>query len=137
MISPQLPDYGVYAWWPEAGHAWIHPDDVALVTQLIPSDRVFRRERFDGVYYHLCYDQHRCRVRPSMWLKVPYEGFDCGEEVEVLSDGMMREPFVGVILEMHYQRSKGKILYTLRRADVTLPQQYLSGQFRKLDVSSR
>ena len=38
---------------------------LALVRRLIPSPRVFRRERFDGLHYHLRYGRWQIRLRPS------------------------------------------------------------------------
>ena len=59
MLSPPLPDYGCIARWPEDGQGFIHPDDVAVTNKLIPSERVLRRDHFDGSYYHVRYGDAR------------------------------------------------------------------------------
>ena len=43
------PKYGVYLWWPVA-EDWVHRDDLDTANELIPSDRVFRREEYDDQY---------------------------------------------------------------------------------------
>ncbi len=134
MLSPQLPDYGIYAYWPEAGHGWIHPDDIAIATRLIPSNRVFRRERYDGLYYHLVYGVRRLRVRPTMWLKIRHDGMEMGDRVEVLSEGLQREGQVARISKMRYNQRSGRIEYTLRRVDRDLPRIYFADQLRLLEI---
>ena len=55
MEWPILPDYGCIHRWPQDGQGFIHPDDVPVATRCFPSERVFRRDRFDGTYYHYSY----------------------------------------------------------------------------------
>lgn len=132
MQFPLLPDYGVYLWWPQAGHSWIHPDDVALANHLIPGERVFRRERYDGLHYHLRHGDQTLRVRPTIWLPVKYEGVDVGDRVEVLAEGIEREAFVAVVDAMHYYRPKKQIEYHLRRRGQLLPRRYLVTELRAI-----
>ena len=83
MINwPELPDCGVYLFWPEEGTDWIHPDDLSIVQGWIPSTRVFRRHSYDGVYYRLQYGVDVLRVKPTLWLKVADEGFWIGDQVD-------------------------------------------------------
>jgi hypothetical protein len=116
MRWPLLPDYGCFARWPEDGSSFIHPDDRAIVTRVIPSERVFRRDHFDDVYYHYSYGRIRFRLRPAMWLKIKTEGFDVGDEIETIAEGMTREAFVGSIWGMYFIRRKSKIFYRLKNA---------------------
>lgn len=132
-MRPQLPDYGVYPWWPAEGFAWIHPDSVARARHWIPSQHVFRRSHFDGIYYHLEYGRVTLRVRPSMWLPVRYEGLDVGQRVEVSGLGLAQEPFVGRVSQMLFDRRVGHIQYRLRRSAMEPPRLYRADQLRSLD----
>ena len=136
MQWPQLPDYGIIARWPQDGQAFIHPDDVAVATRCFPSERVLRRDHFDGVYYHYSYGDLRFRLRPSMWLTVKSEGIDIGDQVETTGIGLERELFVAQVWGMYYVQRKGCILYRLRRGDTKVPHLYSVGQLRLLTDKS-
>ena len=136
MDWPQLPDYGCIARWPADGQGFIHPDDVAMATRCIPSERVLRRVRYDDVYYHFSYGSIRFRLRPVMWLKVDADGFDIGDRVETTGLAMEQELFVARIWGMYYVRRKGCILYRLRKGSTTVPQLYSARQLRLLEDKS-
>lgn len=129
---PLLPDSGVYLTWPDAGIEAIHPDDRALAEQLIPSDRVFRRVAFDGEYYTVEYGQRSFRIRPSLWLQVPEEGFQIGDRVEVPSRMMQADPMIAVITEMRYSQTRGVILYTLLHNDMPFPREFSAEELLQL-----
>jgi hypothetical protein len=132
MQWPPLPDYGCFPRWPEEGQSFIHPDDVAIVTKLIPGQRVFCRESFDGTYYHFRYGKRRFRLKPCLWLPVRYEGFDVGDQVETVGTGMERELFVAEIAGMYFVSRKGCILYRLARHGKLVPRLYASRHLRLL-----
>lgn len=136
MDWPQLPDYGFIPRWPQDGQSFIHPDDVAIATRCFPSERVLRRDRFDGVYYHYSYGSLRFRLRPCMWLTVKHEGIDIGDTVETTGTSMERELFVARVWGMHYVRRKGCILYRLRRNNTTVPNLFLAQNLRLLTDKS-
>lgn len=120
-MRPQLPDYGAYLKWPESGEAWIHPEDVAIVAEVIPSDRVFVRESFDGMYYLLRYgDSIAFRARPALWLPIQGEGLDVGDQVEISGLGMLHEPGIVRITEMRFLERTRRIQYTVISADCRL-----------------
>jgi hypothetical protein len=129
---PQLPDYGCIPRWPENGYEFIHPDDVAIASRCFPSERVFRRFRFDGDFYHYSYGEIQFRLRPSMWLRVKSEGIDIGDAVETVGASLERELFVAEIWGMYYVRRKGRILYRLRRGTTTVPKLFAASQLRLL-----
>lgn len=137
MLLPQLPDYGCFPRWPESGQGWIHPDDVATVTRLIPSERVMRRESYDGTYYHYRYGSVQFRLRPCLWLRVKSEGFDLGDPVETLGIGFERERFVAMICGMYFVRRKGRVLYRLKRSGTLMPQLYIADHLRLLADKAR
>ncbi len=137
MVSPQLPDYGCFPRWPENGQGWIHPDDVTTVTRYVPSERVMRRERFDGTYYHYRYGAVQFRLRPCLWLRVKAEGIDVGDPVETTGTGLDRELFVAEVCGMYFVRRKGRILYRLRRSGFLVPQLYTADHLRLLVDKSR
>ncbi|WP_442512089.1 hypothetical protein SH528x_001239 [Novipirellula sp. SH528] len=132
MLEPSAPVYGCFPRWPENGQNFIHPNDVAIVTRRIPSERVFRRDRFDGTYYHYQYGSVRFRLRPCMWLAVQSDGIDIGDSVETVGVGMERELFVAEVYGMYFVRRKGCILYRLRRGETTIPNLYHSQSMRLL-----
>ena len=137
MDWPQLPDYGCFLRWPAEGQSFIHPDDVPVASQCIPSSRVLRRESFDGTYYHYRYGQIRFRLRPCLWFAVRSDGIDVGDQVETIGIGLERELFVAQVWGMHYVARKGCILYRLRRRDSMVPQLFHAGQLRLLTEKSK
>ncbi len=132
MDWPPLPDYGCFPRWPENGQSFIHPQDVSTATQLIPSERVFKRFAFDDVYYHFAYGRHRFRLRPAMWLSVTYEGIDIGDQVETTGLAMNQEQFIATVWGMYYVARKGCILYRLRRGERVVPHLFASHQIKNL-----
>jgi hypothetical protein len=132
MQWPPLPDYGCILRWPQEGQGFIHPDDVPVATRCFPSERVFRRNRFDGVYYHFSYGRLRFRLRPTMWLAVKPDGIDIGDAVETTGVLLERELFVAEVWGMYYVQRKGCILYRLRRGASTVPRLYPATQLRLL-----
>lgn len=133
VLRPEMPDYGVYFTWPEEGTDWIHPEDVDLVKEYIPGERIFRREKYDGEYYHLSYGNVRFRVKPSLWRSVPTDGIDVLDRVEVKSLHGVNEPFVGVVEEMIYHRRSESIEYVLRQVDYTLDKRFRADDLILLD----
>ena len=127
-----LPDYGCFPRWPEDGQAFIHPDDIEIAKQCFPSERVFRRDQFDGEYYHYSYGDIRFRLRPAMWLRVDAEGIDVGDQVETTGLALERELFVAQVWGMYYVRRKGCILYRLQRSGNKVPRLYAGDQLRLL-----
>ena len=132
MDWPPLPDYGCIPRWPQDGQGFIHPDDVPIATRCFPSERVFRRDSFDGVYYHYSYGSLRFRLRPSMWLKVIPDGLDIGDQIETVGASLERELFVAQVWGMYFVQSKGCILYRLRRGDTHVPRLYTAKNLRLL-----
>ena len=137
MQWPQFPDYGCFLRWPENGHGFIHPEDMATVRRLMPSPRVLKRTQFDGTYYHYRYGPLGFRLRPAMWLQVSHEGFDIDDRVETVGVGLERERFVATIWGMYYIQRKGCILYRLRRGDQLVPNLYPADQMRLLESKAK
>ncbi|TWU41444.1 hypothetical protein Q31b_28910 [Novipirellula aureliae] len=136
-MGPQLPDFGCFPRWPENGYDFVHPDDHEIVLKLIPSERVMRREHFDGAYYHYSYGSTRFRLKPCLWLKVKTDGIDIGDSVETVGVNMERERFVAKVYGMYYIRRKGCILYRLRRDDTIVPNLYLAEHLRLLTEKAK
>ncbi|SRR6056297_53195 len=134
MLKQQYPQYGIFAHWPQDGQGFVHPDDVAVVRRCIPSERVMRRDSFDGTYYHYRYGSLRFRLRPCLWLKIHSDGIDIGDRVETIGLGMERELFVAEVCGMHFARRKGCIVYRLRRGDKAVPNLYTADQMRLLTI---
>ena len=137
MQWPILPDYGCIFRWPQDGVEFIHPDDREVALRCFPSERVFRREEFDGEYYHYRYGEVTFRLKPVMWLKVKEEGFDIGDQVETVGLGLERDRFVAQIWGIYYLRRKGRLVYRLRRGDQEIPQLYTSDEIKQLTDKSK
>ena len=105
--------FGVYPWWPAEDDSWIHPDDVELCYRLIPSPRVFRREFLDQQYNRLTYGELILRVRPTMWLEVPTDGYLVGDRVEIRSEMGRRRPAIARIEDIFFCRRQQRLEYYL------------------------
>lgn len=132
-IWPTMPDCGVYLAWPCEGIDWIHPEDVTLVEQWIPSSRVFRRHSFDGMYYELQYGHQRVRVKPTLWHRVEDEGFSVGDRVEVLSHFQENDPCLGVISEIRFDKASGQIVYSIETRELRLPRPFFASDLVQLE----
>jgi hypothetical protein len=132
MMWPEMPDCGAYLVWPENSIQWIHPDDVSQAERWIPSSRVFRRDSFDGVFYRLRYGQQSIRVKPTMWLQVTDEGFEIGDQVELLSHFRENDACIATILEIRFEKSTGRILYSLESRELMLPRPFEASDLAQL-----
>ncbi len=136
-MKTRFPLYGCFPRWPDAGLGWVHPDDAALATQIIPSGRVLRRESFDGSYYHHRYGEYRLRTRPVMWMPIVGEGVDIGDEVEVIGRIFERDLYVGHVAAMVFVPRKGRVVYRLARSGVLGSRWYVREHFRVLTNKDR
>lgn len=128
-------DYGVYLWWPTDGESTFHPDDVQLARKLIPSRRVFHRERFLDPYVVVTYGPHRLRIKPILFLPVRNEGFDIGNLVQVLSRCGNNWPFIGRVAEMLWHVQEKRIEYGIRRVDRLVPHFYSATDLQRVKCS--
>ncbi len=130
------PKYGYYPWWPENGNDWLHPEDVELARQLIPSPRVFRRDGEQGPFVILHYGDLRLRVKRTLWQEVASEGFEIGDWVEILSRGHRNTPRTGVIREMHYSAKDRCLMYQILENDQPIPEQYSVTDLRHVEPTN-
>jgi len=136
MDLPNLktdPKYGFYPWWPEDGDDWVHPEDVATARHTIPSPRVFRRDGEHGPFVTLHYGQLQLRVKPTMWQEVPWEGYNVGDWVEVLSRGQKNTPRTGVIREMEWEPRSRSMRYYIDEAGHPVPNAYAAEDLRHVE----
>jgi hypothetical protein len=131
-MRPELPDYGAFLRWPGEGSAWMHPDDRAVVMRMIPSERVFRRERFDGIHYHFRYGDIRFRLKPCMWLPLEDEGIDIGDLVETVGLAMERELFVATVIDALFVAEEGRRVYRLARGSSVQDRLYGADELKVL-----
>lgn len=127
-----VPDkYGVFLWWPEAGHDWIHPEDVETCDAVLPSRRIFRKVVVDGDYpTTLLYDQIKIRIKPVLWLEVKTDGYEVGDQIEIRSKLGQRKPFIGTIREMLWDRRLQRIDYFVRAVDRNVATPFHLGDFQ-------
>ena len=130
------PKYGFYPWWPEDGDDWVHPRDVSLARSTIPSPRVFRRDGERGQYVIIHYGVLRLRVKRTLWQEVPWEGFDVGNWVEVLSRGMLNTPRTGIIRDMHWEPRDRAMRYYIDENGQPIPKAYAAQDLRHVEPTS-
>ena len=127
------PRYGYYPWWPENGNDWLHPEDVELARQMIPSMRIFRRDDSQGEYVHLQYKEVHLRVLRTLWQEIAWEGFDLGDWVEVLSRGRRNTPRTGTIREMQWDTKARAIRYQVMENDQPIAKLYAAEDLRHVE----
>ena len=121
------PLYGVFLRWPEDGEDWIHPFDVGIARHLLPGNRVFRRDEFDGVYFQFHYGELKFRARPRIWLVVEHEGFDIGDQVEVKSIKGRNWPQIASIGQVVWEPHKKRIEYLVEGVDRKVERPLVAG----------
>jgi hypothetical protein len=127
------PKYGYYPHWPQDGNGCIHPEDVQVAAQMIPSQRVWRRDGRRGDFVVLHYGDVRLRVRPTLWIDVAWEGFDVGDWVEVLSRLGHNTPRTGRIREMLWDPTANALRYQITEGDVPIPNLYVREDLRPVE----
>jgi hypothetical protein len=130
------PKYGFYPWWPEDGDDWIHPQDVELARSTIPSPRVFRRDGQCGQYAVIHYGEMRLRVKHTLWQEVPWEGFEVGNWVEVLTRGQLNTPRTGVIRDMHWEPRARAMRYYIDEHGQPIPKAYAAEDLRHIEPTT-
>lgn len=129
------PAYGYYPWWPENGNDWVHPEDVEVARQTIPSQRIWRRDGQRGDFVVLAYGELTLRVRRTLWRELRWEGFDIGNLVEVRTRGMQNDHRTGTITEMRWDEHKGRILYEVHEPEDTIenPRPYTADDIKHVE----
>jgi hypothetical protein len=134
VYRPDMPDYGVYAFWPEPGENWYHPDDAPVIAELIPSNRVLKRTHYDGTYYHLQYGPKQFRVRPTMWCSVPTMDLEVGQAVEILSRHGVNDAGIGFIADILYDIGNSRVRWLVRRSQMAAAVEFTREDLRPLEV---
>ncbi len=130
-------EFGVFLWWPGDDDKWIHPHDVPKAKEIIPGNRVFRRDDFDDTYNLLTYGEYEIRIRPAMWLPVKTDGFDLGDAIEVKSNFGQTRPFIGTIEDMFWHRNEKVIEYLINKSGNVLPKRYRAFELQAVDRLNR
>jgi len=135
------PRYGYYPWWPEDGNDWVHPEDVELARQRIPSMRIYRRDGEMGPFVVLRYGDERLRVLRTRWQEVSWAGIEICDWVEVLSRGLRNTPRTGTIREMLWDVPGRGIRYQILEKDQPIAKLYTADDLRHVvgsgDLSDR
>jgi hypothetical protein len=127
------PKYGYYPWWPENGNEWIHPEDVELAREMIPSARIFRRDGEQEPFVILHYGDMRLRVMRTLWQEVAWEGFEIGDWVEVLSRGFKNTPRTAIVREITWDAHARALRYQVAENDTLIPNLYGADDLRHVD----
>ena len=111
--------HGVFQWWIERAPPWIHPDDSAIADELIPGNRIFRKEQSENFadrelgYSDFIYGQQKLRALPGLWLEVQTEGYEVADQVEVKSQYGKLRPQIASIVDIVWNRNTRTIEYRL------------------------
>ena len=130
------PRYGYYPWWPEDGDDWLHPEDVELARQRLPSMRIYRRDGEQGPFVVLHYGAERLRVLRTLWNEVESESFVIGDGVEALSRGQRNSPRTGTFREMLWNVAGRGIRYQVQENDQPIAKLYSAEDLRHVDPPS-
>ncbi len=126
------PQYGVCLWWSDELPSWIHPDDVEAADQLVPGNRIFRREDCPNFadrklgYSLMSYGPHQFRALPAIWLPIGFEGFEIGDRVEIKSQLGRATAMICTIREVRWNRHQRRINYWVNSVTTNIR----SGLFR-------
>lgn len=134
VYRPDMPDWGAYLRWPDDGDSWICDQDIEMAKELLPSPRVFRRDHWDGEFYHLRYGQLILRVRPTMWTKVPPIDLSVDQQVEVLGRHGENDPGIFRVREIFYSATTQRCEFILGRRDLTLAKRFVRADLRPTSV---
>jgi hypothetical protein len=134
VYRPDMPDFGVYALWPEPGDNWYHPDDTAIIAELVPSNKVLMRTHYDGTYYHLRYGAKVVRVRPTMWQSVAPIDLEIGQPVEILPRYGRNDPGIGFIVDILHNLNQCHTQYFVRRSEMKIPSAFERDDLRPLEI---
>ncbi len=134
---PDLPDWGCYLSWPDKDEEWIFVDDRPKAQQLIPSRRVFRRERWDGSYYWLYYGLWSVRVQPTMWVPCPNCDLEVGEQVELLQMSGENDAGIFHIREITLSKTGDACDFWLRRGEMPIAKSFPRSHLRPLKQKYR
>jgi Family of unknown function (DUF6960) len=128
------PKYGYFPWWPEEGAAWFHPEDVAAARDLIPSNRVFRRDGREGSFALFHYGNVTLRAKPTLWQEVAAPDFAIGELVEVRTRGLANEPHTGSIAEIMWDEHGREIVYQIIANGQRIETSYTRGDLKRVEA---
>ncbi|MEZ6133527.1 MAG: hypothetical protein R3C53_01325 [Pirellulaceae bacterium] len=131
---PELPDWGVYLRSPAAGVDWIHPDDISLAMQWIPSSRVFKRVRWDGEFYWLMYGPQSLRVRPTLWNRVSNVDLEVGQQVELRARHGAHEAGIYRLADMCFSPLHNRVEFYLRRDKLRIRKAFCREDLLSLQV---
>jgi hypothetical protein len=75
----------------------------------------------------------RLRVRRTLWLAVPGEGYDVGDWVEVMSKGSKNEFRTGRIREMLWHAKSQSIRYQIEQAGLPIEMLFAADDLRPVE----
>ncbi len=108
------PRWGVINRWPDDPNDWIHPEDVEVAKELLPSIRVFRREVHDADYLRLHYGQVSFRAKPVLWFEVCRPPFEIGDFLRVSGLFGIEYPLLGTVCEVIWNPLRNYFEFQLR-----------------------
>lgn len=121
---PDLPDWGCLLHVSEEFDALVHEEDLQEAMRLIPSRRVFCRDRWDGEFYWLHYGSASLRVRPSMWVSAPASEFRVGEQIELLRRQGENDAGIYHIRDVTLAKNGEALEYWLRRGEMPIERSF-------------
>ena len=147
--------HGVCQWWSEDEPFFIHPEDEEVARQFVPGNRILRRQECESYadrklgYSTFSYGEITFRALPLIWLEIKTDGFEIDDLVQVKSQFGKRDPLIGKIAEIQWNRLKrrtdyfiavnGQVSSRVYTAEELQPAPQLDGHFneRQMKLAAR
>lgn len=128
--------FGVFLWWTEQSPTWVHPDDVEIADNLIPSNRVFVRSNCSNAsdrelgFSKFQYGAEFFRGKPALWLEVPPQDIEIGDRVEIKSQSGKLKPQIACVTDILWSRSRRTVEFLLSVNQILIRRHFLVSDFR-------
>ena len=128
--------FGVFLWWTEQSPTWVHPDDVEIADNLIPSNRVFVRSNCSNAsdrelgFSKFQYGAEFFRGKPVLWLEVPHQDIEIGDRVEIKSQSGKLKPQIACVTDILWSRSRRTVEFLLSVNQILIRRHFLVSDFR-------
>lgn len=105
--------WGWFPWAPTPWESLVHPEDLAIAGDLIPSPRILTSnpDPADPQYSIFSYGHLHFRLLPCLWREVHRPTYDLGQAVEISSLYSHHEPTMVMIEEIYWDQTCEQIRY--------------------------
>ncbi len=136
-VTLRRPDqYGVCLWWSDELPCFVHPDDQGLVDQLVPGNRVFKKQECPNFadrelgYAQLSYGDQVFRALPAIWFPLAFEGYEIGDRVEIKSRLGKHQAMICTIREIQWNQITRRIDYLVESKGAKIRKPFVADDFQ-------